>query len=116
MLLPIQNAVPPPVIAAGAVLTVNIPVTDDTPNVYVIVTTPADTPVIIPLDEPIVAIEGLLLVHTPPGSRLSVRYKLEPVHNVPLDGRNGLSPYDAYDSTRENRMRLKIFFITVSFF
>lgn len=54
-----------------------------------IVTTPADTPVTEPeavVTGVTVAIDGLLLVHVPPGSRLSTTNRDEPIHSVPVLG------------------------------
>jgi len=53
------------------------------------VTTPADTPVTEPEAEVTgvtVAIEGLLLDHVPPGSRLSTTNREEPIHIEPVLG------------------------------
>lgn len=57
-----------PVIAPGIGLTVTtIEAKHPDGIVYIIVTTPAETPVNIPESDPIVATDVLLLVHTPPG-------------------------------------------------
>lgn len=50
-------------------------------SVYLIVVTPVDTPVTIPLPDPIVATPVLLLDHVPPGEP-SVSVKGNPVHAI----------------------------------
>ena len=56
-------------------------------EVYVIVAQPADTPLTIPVDAPIVAIDGMALVQTPPATE-SLSVVVEPGHtlNVPIIG------------------------------
>jgi hypothetical protein len=50
------------------------------------VTTPPDTPVTIPLTEPTVAIDVLLLLHVPPATE-SVNANVAPAHTEqPVDG------------------------------
>ena len=46
-----------------------------------ITTVPAEIPVAIPVDTPIVASGGMLLIHKPPGVR-SVRFVVLPTHTV----------------------------------
>jgi len=51
------------------------------PKEYVILDVPPDTPVMIPLDEPIEA-AGKVLVHSPPGMRFD-HVVVAPVHTEP---------------------------------
>ena len=63
---PTQSAVVPE-IGAGSGLTVNgVVIKQPVDAVYVIVATPADSPVTTPVDESIEATAGLLLLHVPP--------------------------------------------------
>lgn len=67
-----------PVIDAGDAVTVSDRVTvHPPPSEYVIVTVPGDMPVTPPLSDPINAVAGWLLVHTPP-LMLSVRVAAAP--------------------------------------
>lgn len=65
---------PPMVPAAGAPFIVAVPVrTQPATDVYVIIAVPGATPVRTPLDEPISAMEVLLLTHVPPpGAEVNV--------------------------------------------
>jgi hypothetical protein len=79
--------------AAGVVVMVTTVVAEHpVPNVYVISTVPAATPVTTPFEVPTVAIEVLLLVHVPPPA--SVKLVVEPVQAevVPvIEPGNGLT-------------------------
>jgi hypothetical protein len=71
------------VIAAGAAVTViTVDVVQPALTAYVIVVVPEVTPVTIPVDEPIVATPGVLLLHEPPPVLL-VNVIVEPGHTVP---------------------------------
>ena len=82
-----------PVIDDGNGFTVaTIVVIQPVARVYVIVEVPDDTPVTMPVDEPIVAMPVLPLVHVPPPASLSVVVKPAQTTAVPVieDG-NGLT-------------------------
>lgn len=104
--VPVSVVVPPiqmlllPVIVA-LVETVNDFVTKLAPTVYVIVQVPADTPVTKPV-ELTVAIEGLLLLHVPPGV-LSVRATDAPtqVPEGPMIGAIVIAPVTVKDIVRK---------------
>jgi hypothetical protein len=74
---------PPPAIAAGAGVTVITLVVRQPPILYVMVVTPAETPVTTPDAESTDAIEGLRLVHKPPDIE-SPNVVEDPVHTVLL--------------------------------
>ena len=59
----------------------NLP-TDPPPMVYKMVTTPAACAVTMPEEAPTDAIEGLLLLHTPP-EVLLVKVSVKPIHTLP---------------------------------
>ena len=62
-----------PVMDAGNGLTVIVSVlVHPAPSEYVIVALPAATPVIIPVDDPMMAITGLLLLQSPPPASTAV--------------------------------------------
>ena len=63
------------------------------------VTTPADTPVRMPLVAPMVAIVVEPLVHVPPILKLSVNKKVEPTHTLPVDGTTGVNAKDPKERT-----------------
>lgn len=75
------QAVPAPLIA-GVIFTVIALVTKPVPTVYVIVATPAATPLTMPPGF-ILATSGLLLLHVPPGV-MSFSVVVVPVHTVVL--------------------------------
>jgi hypothetical protein len=65
--VPMQiNAPPEGLIAAGLPLTDTVDVTKQVALAYVIIAVPTVTPVTIPVDEPMVATDVLLLLHVPP--------------------------------------------------
>lgn len=71
-----------PDMAAGVVFTVNVAVRKHpVPNVYVMVTVPAATPVTIPDDDPTVAVNTSLLLHVPP-LVASVSVLVSPSHTL----------------------------------
>ncbi len=72
-----------PVITAGNALTVIFVVAlHPDPMVYMIIAVPAPTPVAIPVAEPIVATEVLLLLHVPPPDAGSENVVFEPAQIV----------------------------------
>jgi hypothetical protein len=82
-----RHAVGIPVIAPGDATTVTIAVSKHPPNAYVTIVVPGDTPVMIPLDEPIVATPVLLLVQLPPAVvLLSVTEELTQIVESPVIG------------------------------
>ena len=72
-----------PEIGDGVAFTVNMIVVVLVPTVYEIIQVPAETPVTIPVEEPTVAMEPLLLVQWPPVVE-STSVLVEPAQTLPV--------------------------------
>jgi hypothetical protein len=83
------HTIPLPVIGAGAgvAITVTTAVTAPDATLYVMVAVPAETPVTMPVDEPIDATDGVLDVQVPPGvASARVVVPVAQTVNVPVIG------------------------------
>ncbi len=77
-----RHTVSGPSTGCGVGFTVIVFVAKQPPTVYVIVVVPALTPVMMPDVNPIVAIDGLLLIHVPPAGK--PRYVVDPTSHIML--------------------------------
>lgn len=90
MVNPAQTVLGPVMEGSGFTVSVAV-VKQPPPSEYVIVVVPADMPVTMPEDEPMVATDGLLLLHVPPGVAL-VMVMVPSTHTWHID-----VPDDAHD-------------------